>query len=370
VTAKLALQRAVLDIMHHGGATRWLGARAVGHGAVFAGHRVLPDPPAGTFAPNRGLAVAPTFIESLLWHLRDCGISVVSLSEALDRLRGPTRGSRFVCFTFDDGYLDNYEVALPIFARLGLPFAVFLTTGFVDGIVVPWWHALEHAIAGTDKFEITRDGRRQVWRTRRVGEKDVAYRAVAGWLRGASSQQRQAVIDDLASRYGRPPANPMLSWDQVREMAGSGLVEFGCHTVSHPMLSALPRDGALRELRVSRAAIAAAIGKPVDLLAYPYGDAASAGPREFDLAAAAGFAAACSTRKATLSAQALANCHDLPRLPLNGNFQRLAYVDLFLSGAPFVAGALVRRMAGGRRPSGGGDRHVGAALAKAQRLGS
>ena len=337
--------------MCHSRARAWLGSDGRSVGAIFAGHRIEDDPMPGTFAPTRALAVAPAFLERLLWHLRDRGIAVVSLREAMHRLQVPGRHGPFACFTFDDGYADNCRTALPIFASFGAPFAVFLTTGFIDGSVIPWWDALESAIGRTERFEFERAGRRRAWPTRSVGEKSAAYGAAARWFLAAGPVAREAALADLGQRYGYPSGGTMLNWDMVRAMARTGLVEFGCHTVSHPRLSGLSADAARNELAASRSAVETAIGRPVDFLAYPYGDPASAGPRERALAAAVGFTAAVTTRKNVLSAGGADDLQDLPRIPLNGHFQRIEYVDLLLSGAPFTIGAAVRRLAGRRRRS-------------------
>jgi peptidoglycan/xylan/chitin deacetylase (PgdA/CDA1 family) len=344
------IQRFVLDLLCCARADSWLGARGVG--GIFAGHRVLPDPPAGAFAPNRALAISAEFLEAVLRHLSDRGIAVVALGEAVRGLAEGTKQRPMACFTFDDGYADNYLAAFPVFARLGLPFTVFVTTGFLDGTATPWWHALETAIASTERLTIEQEGRRRSWPTRSTTEKLAAYRALAPSLKAADPCRRSAILGDIADRHGGPPQSPMLTWPMVREMARSDLVEFGCHTVAHPMLSRLPREEASRELIEARGRLEEELGRPATLLAYPYGDAASAGRRELDLARAAGFSAAVTTRRATLTRPAAHDPLDLPRLPLNGNFQRISYIDLFLSGTPFLPGELARRARARWRGSG------------------
>ena len=47
---------------------------------------------------------------------------------------------RFVCVTFDDGYSDNYTLAYPLLKRLGVPFTIYVTTGFIDNQLPMWWY--------------------------------------------------------------------------------------------------------------------------------------------------------------------------------------------------------------------------------------
>ena len=73
-----------------------------------------------------------------------------------------------------------------------------------------------------------------------------------------------------------------------------------------------------------------------DVFAYPYGDPTSAGPRDFDLIREAGFAAAVTTRKGLVFSAHKDHLTALPRLSLNGVYQKLRYVDVLLSGTAFA----------------------------------
>ena len=59
--------------------------------------------------------------------------NVLPLDEAVRRLKNGTLPQRAMALTFDDGYADNHDVALPILKRHGLPCAFFIATGFLDG---------------------------------------------------------------------------------------------------------------------------------------------------------------------------------------------------------------------------------------------
>jgi peptidoglycan/xylan/chitin deacetylase (PgdA/CDA1 family) len=89
----------------------------------------------------------------------------------------------------------------------------------------------------------------------------------------------------------------------------------------------------------------AALGRPVEHLAYPVGDASAASEREYGLARMLGFKTAVTTRKGLVHPSDAGRLERLSRVTLNGHFQSTRYVELFLSGAPY---ALASRM----RPSG------------------
>ena len=95
--------------------------------SVLAYHRVLPahDP----LFP--GEPSAAEFEQRMRWV--QANFDVLALGEAVRALREHRLPRRALSITFDDGYADNYTVALPILRRLGLPATFFVATGFLDG---------------------------------------------------------------------------------------------------------------------------------------------------------------------------------------------------------------------------------------------
>src|SRR5271165_3844409 len=124
---------------------RNLAERWMDHlGSILMFHHV--GPPGDESWVNRGLTVSPETLDRVLSILAARGYELVSMDEVPDRLTG-ARAKRFAALTFDDGCRDNLACAAPILASHGAPFTVYVTTGFADGTVFPWWHVLERAIA-------------------------------------------------------------------------------------------------------------------------------------------------------------------------------------------------------------------------------
>ena len=146
VALKTQIFRAGLSALWFSGAARACERWTAGKGAILMLHRVQPRD-AREFAPNARLSISPEYLRALLAAFRAADIDVIGMDEALARLRNPGRTRRFVCFTFDDGYRDNLEHALPVFRRFRAPFTVYATTSFVERTLAPWWVALEHVIA-------------------------------------------------------------------------------------------------------------------------------------------------------------------------------------------------------------------------------
>ena len=96
--------------------------------------------------PNRGLEVAPEFLEAMLDQVEEEGLDVVTLDEAARRLREDDE-RRFVCFTFDQAYRDTLRHAYPLFQQRSLPLTLYVATDYASGWGELWWLALEEVIA-------------------------------------------------------------------------------------------------------------------------------------------------------------------------------------------------------------------------------
>src|SRR5690606_18981897 len=171
-------------------------------GVIFTLHRVLPNPPAA-FTPNSILQVTPEFLETALIETRRAGFDIVTMDEALDRLRARDKARPFAVFTFDDAYRDNLNFALPILRHHEAPFTLYVPTGLVDGRGEVWWQALEDIIAAHS--EIVVEGGEAGSRTLPTGtleEKNAAFREIYRSHRIMPEDERRAAMAALASRHG------------------------------------------------------------------------------------------------------------------------------------------------------------------------
>ncbi|MEM8573991.1 MAG: polysaccharide deacetylase family protein [Pseudomonadota bacterium] len=338
---KTSVMRAALVGLHRTGAGRLLAPFTQGQGLIFTLHRVTPgtSAPRG-FAPNRILEVTPEFLGAVLDQVIEAGLDVITLDEAADRLTHGDKG-RFACFTFDDGYRDNRDYALPLFQERELPFTLYIPTAYPTGQGQLWWLALEQAIAAAkSEVEVDRDGR--PWRlpTATDAEKTKAYETIYWWLRDLPEHRMRATVGSLADRYdidlGQQCRDLIMTWDEIRDVAADPLVTIGAHTKDHFALAKLPVDEAVAQMIDSADALEAELGSRPAHFAYPYGDAGSAGARDFALAEGAGFRTAVTTRKGMLFPAHKEHLTALPRVSLNGEFQNLSYTAAYLTGAPFA----------------------------------
>jgi len=329
--------RAGLEALCFSGAHILLRPVFAGVGAIFMLHHVRPRRD-DAFQPNRHLEVEPDFLRATLAHLRALDIDIISLDEAHHRLIERNFTRRFACFTFDDGYRDNRDFALPVMREFEAPLTVYVTSDFADGSGRLWWIALERVISAASAIEVPIGGSTTRLDTCTVQAKRAAFDRIHDWLRalpGECDVQRE--VSALCIRHGIDDTTIArelcLSWDELRQFAGDPLVTIGVHTVSHCNLAKQSETIASFELTTSRARIEDALQRPALHLAYPYGDRTAAGQREFALAKTIGFRTAVTTRPGMLFAESADHLTALQRVSLNGNYQEARLLPVLTSGA-------------------------------------
>lgn len=310
-----------------------------GLGAIFMLHHVSPEKP-GRFEPNRILKVSPDFLEKVIGQVRESGFDVVSLDEAHFRLIEGEYRNPFVCFTFDDGYRDNLEYAYPIFKRHDLPFAVYVATDYLDGHGDLWWLALEKVIVKVNALTAKIDGSLRRFRCATPAEKDATFHSIYWWLRSIDEADARGFVRELCNGIDVDSdalvQDLMMTWDEVRTLAADPLVTIGAHTRRHYALAKLTLGEAQVEIDESVRRIQRETGKVCRHFSYPYGDETSAGVREFNLVKEMGLRTGVTTRKGLIHARHACALTALPRVSLNGDYQKLRYVKVLLNGAPFA----------------------------------
>jgi peptidoglycan/xylan/chitin deacetylase (PgdA/CDA1 family) len=334
---KPTIIRGGLEWLYFSGMHHFFKPLVGGVGAILTLHHVRPPRP-GRFRPNGLLEITPRFFTRVINDLRRSGLDLISLDEMHRRLTEGDFSRRFVCLTFDDGYRDTLQVAYPILKEAGAPFAVYVATSFPDQLGELWWLALEAVIAGNDRIGLTIDGRNRTFDCATVAEKRALYDELYWWLRARPTETEMLdVVRNLAACYCVDIVGfckeLCMGWEELAQLAADPLVTIGAHTVNHPMLAKLPEKTARSEMDLSRSVIEAALARRPEHLSFPIGDRTSAGPREFAIAAELGFKTAVTTRPGVLFPDHREHLTALPRISLNGDYQRLRYVRVLLSGS-------------------------------------
>jgi len=329
--------RAGLGALYLTGAHYLLRPIFSGVGAIFMLHHVRPRRDE-EFQPNRHLEVAPEFLRAMLAHLRSAGVDIVTMDEVHQRLMERNFSRRFACFTFDDGYRDNREFALPVMREFEAPFTMYVASDFAEGIGRLWWIALEMVIAKASSIEARFGDVATRLDTSTPAAKQASFDHLHEWLRGSPNEHDiQREIAALCARHGVDEIaicrDLCMPWDELKRFADDPLVTIGAHSITHRNLARQTRESAGHEIEMSRARIECELQLPVVHFAYPYGDKVAAGAREFALAQAVGYKTAVTTRPGMVFPESVDHLTALPRVSLNGNYQDTRILPVLTSGA-------------------------------------
>jgi peptidoglycan/xylan/chitin deacetylase (PgdA/CDA1 family) len=233
-----------------------------------------------------------------------------------------------VLVTFDDGYLDNYQVAFPILRSHGVPGVFFLSTSLVGSSEVPWWDEIAFLIRTTRRPEfslsypsdltvnIARDGLARSIRRVIDHYKRPQNTAPSRFL----CELREAIQgDDLPM-----PKRRFLDWDEAKEMIKGGMT-IGSHCHSHQMLSKLSVDQQQFEMIQSRSLLRDRLGSDIASLAYPVGIKGSFSDETQAAARTAGYTVAFSYDGGVNLSKRPLNPYDVKRVGVSTTQDRVRF---------------------------------------------
>ncbi len=239
------------------------GAR--GRLSAFIFHRVVPaHDPLQPSEPD-----AEQFDRILGWI--GSQFRVLSPLEACERLFDFSLPPRAAVITFDDGYRDNCEVALPLLQRHRMTAAFFIATGYLNDGTMFNDRVLEAVRAArTDRLDAGWLGL-GVLELGAPAQRRVAVSRLLQGVKYLPPAQRLAAVSRIEDAGGGAPrADLMMGDDQVRQLSRAGM-QVGGHTRSHPILRSLDDGEALREIAAGRDDLRAITGEVPALFAYPNG---------------------------------------------------------------------------------------------------
>ncbi len=229
---------------------------------------------------------------------------VVPLLQIAERLAsGRPLDAKMVALTIDDGRRDCYEFFFPLMKEYNLPATFFVVSSFVGSQGWIW----------TDKV---------LWLAEQTNPpKELPEGKLNDVFRMLNKQRpsdRDAYIEAMATNAGisipsaAPPKYAACSWDELREMADSGLMEIGSHTATHIILSSVTDEESWQEFTRSRSDIEKRIGRPVKSFCYPNGMPGDFRPAQIRQVQEAGYACAVVAQQGMVSVRS--DRYQLPRI--------------------------------------------------------
>ncbi len=237
-------------------------------------HGVLPDADTSPFN-STGKFISTARLKRFLERIAGV-FKVISLDDFVSAITGGRSLSNAMVVTFDDGYGNNFEHAMPLLYQMGIPFSVFVTTGFIDTDKILWNDLLEFAIFSTRRKTIPPG----LLRESLPIESNEGKRVAISKLKETLKTRRLSEVEDEVARIcvdlevdlNSPRLKDVrfLTSEQIRQMADRG-VAFGGHTVTHPILSRESQERVRHEVRTCRHALEKLTGQTIRCFAYPNG---------------------------------------------------------------------------------------------------
>lgn len=228
----------------------------------------------------------PQTLRHILNRLRKRGYELISLEDLFRRIRNGDEVERAVAFTIDDGYSDAGHIAAPVFAEFDCPVTIFVVKDFMDGKMWFWMDKIPYIFSHTKRKKLsTQLGNEKFDFSLERGASQAGWQELVGRCYGASPADRMACIEELSNSAEvelpsrAPECYRSLTCDEARTLENRG-VTFGPHTVTHPILSALPPDESAREIIESWHHLQRELKRPVPVFCYPGGERNDFGERE------------------------------------------------------------------------------------------
>ena len=230
--------------------------------SVVLFHRVVTQPdPLLIYEPD-----PRRFAEQLAWL--QASFHILPLPEALERLYNGTLPAGALAISFDDGYRDNILNALPVLQHYDLPATFFVTSGYLNGGMM-WNDRVVEALRywPTSALDLTRHG----LGVHHLGSgRALVMEQLLQAMKYRAYPERDAIADELYTRSGAPPMRMMMDAQEIRRLRAAGMT-IGGHTANHPILHAMSRAGAEREIAENKTTLEAILGEQLELFAYPNG---------------------------------------------------------------------------------------------------
>jgi peptidoglycan/xylan/chitin deacetylase (PgdA/CDA1 family) len=224
--------------------------------------------------------------------------------------------------TFDDGYLDNYEYALPIFDELHIPFTVYITNSFPDETAFLWWYILEDILQKNEHISLS-DGKQFICETKK--EKEDVFLSLRQLVLALN---QESLMDEFVNLFRNYEIDYQsyndslcLSWEIIQEMANSTYCTIAAHTINHKTLNRLTDTELEYEVLSGKKILEEKIKKQVKHFSYPFGTSNEIGSREAEFIKTCGFDTVCYAGGGGINKKNITKPLELPRVFL-GELQR------------------------------------------------
>jgi peptidoglycan/xylan/chitin deacetylase (PgdA/CDA1 family) len=311
-----------------------------GCGSILMFHRLCKAGEKSSINSNSALEVTPEYLEEIILFFNKKGYDFISIGDVPRILNTGKQAHKFVVFTFDDGYTDNYTLAYPIFRKHKVPFTIYVATSFPDRTAVLWWYMLDELLSNNIIIEFDANGTHYRFACPDVQARESAFVSIRAIIMKCNASSFPCVLQAIFQKYGIDPKKTSnrlaIGWNMLREMSKDRLVTIGAHTVNHISLRNLSEAELYHEIVHSKNLIESNIGLPVKTFSYPFGGEKEAGIREFEAVKKTGFDTGTTTRLSNVFKQHKGCLEALPRWNVDGNNEDVGELEYVSGYAPFI----------------------------------
>ena len=310
-----------------------------GIGHILTFHRVIPKSNQPRIHNHLSLEITPEHLEATILFFKEKKYKFYSLDEVHSSLQQDIH-EKFVAFTFDDGYIDNYDYAFPILKKHQVPFTIYVTNCFPNQTAFLWWYHLEDLVLKNEVIEFKWKGKDYNFNTKNQKEKELAFDQIrklinslfTPMLNHDVNYSSQRLEDEhtkvqpwrereelMATIFGKniPSLNLSMTWKQIQEISNHPLGNIGAHTMNHFPLRQLNEKDLQYEISSSKKELEENLGCAIEHFAYPFGKALEADRREFEIIKQLGFKTATTTRIGNIFPQHKNHLECIPRISIN-----------------------------------------------------
>jgi peptidoglycan/xylan/chitin deacetylase (PgdA/CDA1 family) len=221
----------------------------------------------------------------------------ITLEDLLDALDGRALPRNPALVTFDDGYRECHDVALPILQRHGFRAAFFLVTEYINQRRVFWWDRIAYVTSRSRRPRIELDYPNHL-RLRLGRDRSSACTRLLSVVKSSYALDVERFLVELASSADvewteaterRYADELVMTWDHVRALSRAGMA-LASHTRTHRVLQTLHPSELVSELAGSRQDLEAQINRPVRAVSFPVGRSIAHSDTLRDAVRSAGYA--------------------------------------------------------------------------------
>lgn len=219
-------------------------------------------------------------------------IDTVELAKIVER--NEAINDRFAVITFDDGYLDNFTLALPILRKHQVKAVFYLTTGFLDSNKITWWDEIAYLLRKSvgNEYQLPNSISKYALIEDNI---DNIIRNIMSEIKQTKCFSVLGALEDIRMKF--PLAHQTLlieehqlfmNWQQAQELLKQGM-EIGSHTLTHPILSQIDIEHHEKEIIDSKLLLEERLNYEINSIAYPVGRYYCYNEKSIEFTLAAGY---------------------------------------------------------------------------------